>query len=102
MTKPFANSQLFKKNVAALFKVDEPLAVAMRKLENMGLDAPLHLVQTNDDNFFDAARKERMYEDVTREFKEKKPFLRKITPSTPCFSSLALAMASSSSICWGI
>ncbi len=83
MTKPFANSQLFKKNVAALFKVDEPLAVAMRKLENMGLDAPLHLVQTNDDNLFDAARKERMYEDVTREFKEKRAYFDENYPKHP-------------------
>ena len=67
-------SEFFAKNTEALHKVDEPLAVAMSRLESMGLSAPLHFVKTDDDNLFDAVHKEYMYQSVEAEFNEKKAY----------------------------
>lgn len=76
-------SEFFAKNTEALHKVDEPLAVAMSKLESMGLNAPLHFVKTDDGNLFDATHKEYMYQSVEAEFNEKKAYFDENFPKHP-------------------
>ena len=76
-------TELFKNNVNALQKVDEPLSKAMSQLESMGLDAPLHFVKTDDGNLFDAIHKELMYKDLRREIDEKKNLFDENYPKHP-------------------
>ena len=81
MTKPFANSQFFEKNVATLFEVDEPLSNAMRQIK--AINAPLRFVKTSDDNLYDSLRKISMYENVAAEFNEKKAYFDENFPKHP-------------------
>lgn len=76
-------AEIFEKNVKALLSVDEPLSKAMIQLENMGLNAPLHFVKTDDGNLFDAMHKVRMYDDVAGELAEKKKFFDENYPKHP-------------------